>query len=54
MSIVNTNFGAVHYDIHLNMKIVYSISRIFQEMSLSELELLRLVCQLENNTKWQC
>ena len=51
MSTVNTYSGAIHYDIHLNMKIACTISRIFQDMSLSELELMRLVCQLENNTK---
>ena len=33
----STYFGAIHYDIHLNMKLDYIISRIFQEMSLSEL-----------------
>ena len=33
-------FGAIHYDIHLDMKLDYTISRIFQEMSLSELETL--------------
>ena len=36
----NTYFGAIHYDIHLDMKLDYTISRIFQEMSLSELETL--------------
>ena len=35
-----TYFGAIHYDIHLDMKLDYTISRIFQEMSLSELETL--------------
>ena len=34
----NTYFGAVHYDIQLDMKLDYTISRIFQEMSLTELE----------------
>ena len=34
----NTHFGAIHYDIHLDMKLNYTISRIFQEMSLTELE----------------
>ena len=33
----NTYFGNIHYDIHLDMKLDYTISRIFQEMSLSEL-----------------
>ena len=30
----NTYFGAIHYDIHLDMKLDYTISRIFQQMSL--------------------
>ena len=36
----NIYFGAIHYDIHLDMKLDYTISRIFQEMSLSEIETL--------------
>ena len=36
----NTYFGNIHYDIHLDMNLDYTISRIFQEMSLSELETL--------------
>ena len=41
LSLLNyTYFGAIHYDIHLHMKLDYTISRIFQEMSLSELEKL--------------
>ena len=43
----NTYFGAIHYDIHLDMKIDYTISRIFHEMSLSELETLHQLCELE-------
>ena len=42
-----THFGAIHYDIHLDMKLDYTISRIFQEMSLSELETLHQLCELE-------
>ena len=34
----NTYFGAIHYDIHPGMKLDYTLSRIFQEMSLSEHE----------------
>ena len=34
-------------DIHLDMKLDYTISRIFQEMSLSELETLHQLCELE-------
>ena len=48
LSLMNsTYFGAVHYDIHLDMKLDYKISRIFQEMLLSELETLYQLCELE-------
>ena len=40
-------FGATHYDIHLDMKLDYTISRIFQEMSLSELDTLHQLCEHE-------
>ena len=43
----NSYFGNIHYDIHLDMKLDYTISRIFQEMSLSELETLHQLCELE-------
>ena len=43
----NSYFGNIHYDIHLDMKLDYIISRIFQEMSLSELETLHQLCELE-------
>ena len=43
----NTYFGAIHYDIHLDMKVVYTMSRIFKEISLSELEMLHHLCELE-------
>ena len=43
----NTHFGATHYDIHLDMKLDHSLSRIFQEMSLTELETLHQLCVLE-------
>ena len=39
----NTYFGAIHY----GMKLDYKISRLFQEMSLSELETLHHLCELE-------
>ena len=42
-----THFGAVHYDIHLDLKLDYTISRIVQEMLLSELETLHQLCELE-------
>ena len=38
---MNSNhFGAIHYSKQLDMKLDYTISRIFQEMSLTELETL--------------
>ena len=43
----STYFGNIHYDIHLDMKLDYTISRIFQELSLSELETLYQLCELE-------
>ena len=43
----NTFFGNIHYDIYLDMKLDYTISRTFQEMSLSELETLHQLCELE-------
>ena len=48
LSLMNsTYFGAIHYDIHLDMKLDYMISRVFQEMSLSEVETLHQLCELE-------
>ena len=38
---------AIHYDIHLGMKLDYTISRTFLEMSLTELQTLHQLCQLE-------
>ena len=47
LSLMNsTFFGAIHYVIHLDMKLDYTISRIFQEMSLSEPETLHQLCEL--------
>ena len=43
----NTHFGAIQYDIHLHMKLDHTISRIFQEMSLTELETLYQLCEFE-------
>ena len=43
----NTHFGAIHYDIHLDMKLYYTISRVFQKMSLTKLETLHQLCELE-------
>ena len=48
LSLMNiTYFSAIYYDIHLDMKLDYSESRIFKEMSLSELETLHQLCELE-------
>ena len=48
LSLMNsTYFSAIHYDVFLDMKLDYTISRIFQEMTLSELETLHQLCQLE-------
>ena len=48
LSLMNiTYFGAILYDINLAMKLDYTISRIFQENSLSELETLHHLCELE-------
>ena len=43
----NTHFGAIYYEKHLDMKLDYTISRVFQEMSLTELETLHQLCELE-------
>ena len=43
----NTYFDAIHYDFHLDMKLDYTIRRMFQEMSLSQLETLHQLCKLE-------
>ena len=48
LSLMNsTYFGNIHYVIHLDMKLDYTISRILQEMSLSELETLHQLCEIE-------
>ena len=48
LSLMNsTYFGNIHYYILLDMKLDYTISRFFQEMSLSELETLHRLCELE-------
>ena len=43
----NTHFGAIHYDLHLDMKLDYTINRIFQEMPLTEFETLHQLSELE-------
>ena len=48
ISLMNyTYFGAIYREIHLDMKLDYTIRRIFQEMSLSELETLHHLYELE-------
>ena len=37
----NTYFGAIYHDNDLDMKLDYTVSRIFQGMSLSEIETLQ-------------
>ena len=50
LSLMNgTYFGNMQYDFHLDRKLDYTISRIFQEMSLSELERLHQLCELERS-----
>ena len=43
----NSYFGAIHYGIPLDMKLDYTMGGIFQEVSLTELETLRQLCELE-------
>ena len=48
LSLMNsTFFGKIHYDIYLEMKLDNTNSRIFQQMSLSELKTLHQLCELE-------
>ena len=48
LSLMNSaHFGPIYYEIHLDMKLDYTKSRIFQEMTLSELETLHQLCELE-------
>ena len=50
---INAHFGAIHSDIHLDMQFDYTLSRIFQEMSLTELETLHQLCELERTQTLQ-
>ena len=43
----NTYFGAIHNDIHRDMKLDNTKSQFFQELSLSELETLYHLCELK-------
>ena len=50
LSLMNiTYFGTIYYDIHVDIKLDYTVSRIFQERSLSELEMLHHLCELEQS-----
>ena len=49
----NIYFGATHYDTHLDVKLDYTISRTFQEMSLSELETLHHLYELKTTQTLQ-
>ena len=49
----NTHFGATHYDIHSDMKLDYTIKRIFREISLTELETLHQLRELERTQTLQ-
>ena len=42
-----TYFGAINYEIHPDIELDYTLNRIFREMSLSELETLHHLCELE-------
>ena len=54
LSLMNNKFfGAIHFDIHLDKKLGYTISRIFQEMSKSELETLHHLCKIERTQRLQ-
>ena len=44
---INSYFGAIHYEILLDLKLDYTISLIFQVKLLSELETLHHLCELE-------
>ena len=43
---INNFFGAIPCNIHLDMKLDYTISQTVQEMSLSEIETLHHLCEL--------
>ena len=44
---INSYFGAIHYEIHLDLKLDYTIGIIFQVKLLSELETPPHLCELE-------
>ena len=43
----NNYFNEIHYYFHFDMKLDHTMSRIFQEKSLSELETLHHLSELE-------
>ena len=43
----NIFFGATRYEIHLDIKLDYTLSSTFQELSLTELETLHQLCEIE-------
>ena len=43
----NKCFGPIQYDIHLDLKLDYTLSRTFHELSRSEQETLPHLCELE-------
>ena len=43
----NTNFVAIYYDIHLDLKLDYTVSRTLQEISISKIETPLLLCEFE-------
>ena len=48
LSLMNdTVFSAIHFKIQRDTRLDYTIKRIFQEMSLTELETLHQLCELE-------
>ena len=49
----NTKFGETHYDVYLDMKLDDTKRRVFQEISLSELETLLHLCELEQTETLQ-
>ena len=49
----NSHFGAIHFDLQLDMKLEYTIERFFREMSLTEIETLHQLCELEKTQNLQ-
>ena len=49
----NTYFGTTNYDIHLDMKLDYTINIFSQELSLTDFETLHQLCELERTQNLQ-